>query len=200
MRSTILKLFRGASAVPAVAATTEELCERALRGDRGAWNALISRFHLRLWQFVLYRFRIDDARADDLCQDTWLTLTRRLDAGVIVHLILPGLAKKQAWFLMFKGPDIEFVPLEDIDVESNEPSAESRLSDKMRLDRLTELIHSQLTPRQRAVLLTKLQFGCTDHEVSERLGGMGVHRVRELKSEAYARLRPCWAELEVQRG
>lgn len=170
-------------------AETPELCARALGGDRPAWSELIRRFDRRLWQHVVYRFHVDDVRADDLCQETWMKLTRKLEAKELSTLKLPGLAYQQAWYLHFgKREDLPESSPDDDAVVDVAPSVLDRLLDEQERVTLRKDIDNELSPRQREVLLLGLQRGCTDAEVAEELG-ISLNRVRELKKEAYARLR-----------
>jgi RNA polymerase sigma factor (sigma-70 family) len=73
------------------------LCDRAMRGETAAWNALIERHNHRVVVSLLARgHRID--RAKDLAQDVWLRLIEQQRAGRLTHLSLPGLALTQAMF------------------------------------------------------------------------------------------------------
>src|SRR5579883_1781036 len=78
------------------------LCERAMTGDRDAWNALVQRHNHRVVVALLARgVRID--RAKDIAQEAWMRLVEQQRAGRLTHLQLPGLAIAQAAFLSLEA-------------------------------------------------------------------------------------------------
>src|SRR5688572_200782 len=83
-----------ASAPPAEA----ELTAQAVRGDRAAWEALITRHDRKVIVSLLARgLPIDRAR--EVAQETWTRLIENQRAGRLREVILPGLAIVQAGFL-----------------------------------------------------------------------------------------------------
>lgn len=171
---------------------TASLCDRAIRGDRYAWNTLIRRFELRVWQHVVYRYHTDEARADEVCQETWLRLTRRLDAQALPYLRLPSLAFRQAWYIRFERDDRDLdAPIDDLQLAHPGPAPDEQILSDERRAELRRLIDASLSPRQREVILLRLQRGYADAEIAAALG-ISLNRVRELNKEAYARLRASW--------
>ena len=54
------------------------LVTRARNGDTQAWHALVERYAPLIWS-ICRRYRLADADAQDVSQDTWLHLVRHLD-------------------------------------------------------------------------------------------------------------------------
>lgn len=72
---------------------------RALAGDRATWDALVAKHQRRVILSVLARgVPIDVAR--EVAQQAWLKLYERAIAGELEALDLPGLAVRQADFLL----------------------------------------------------------------------------------------------------
>lgn len=73
----------------------------ALDGETAAWNQLISRHNHRILVFLLARgVHID--RAKELAQETWIRLIEQQRQGRLDRLDLPGLAIRQATFLLLE--------------------------------------------------------------------------------------------------
>jgi RNA polymerase sigma-70 factor (ECF subfamily) len=62
---------------PGPTATDRELVERALRGDEGAFGSLVARHHPRVFR-VVRGILGDFHRSEDVCQDVFATLCRKL--------------------------------------------------------------------------------------------------------------------------
>nr|WP_296076948.1 sigma-70 family RNA polymerase sigma factor [uncultured Actinoplanes sp.] len=54
------------------------LVERARRGDRAAWNAIVARFAPLVWSICL-RSGLSRPDAEDVCQGVWMRLVEQLD-------------------------------------------------------------------------------------------------------------------------
>lgn len=170
-----------------------DLCARALRGEDRAWNELVRRYDRPLVVFAMRSFRLDDVEAEDLAQQTWLLLTRRLREGRLEELDMPGLAFAQARFLYLDSLRSRRRAAEDMldeDVPLPDPSCgpEELTARREVVDAVRRLVKEELTNRQRDVLVQTLTRGGSDAETASALG-LGLQRVRELKSEAYARFR-----------
>ena len=55
-----------------------DLVNRAAKGDKHAWDALVERFIPLIWS-ICRRYRLDDADTEDVCQVVWLHLADQLD-------------------------------------------------------------------------------------------------------------------------
>ena len=55
-----------------------DLVNRAAKGDKHAWDALVERFIPLIWS-ICRRYRLDDADTEDVCQNVWLHLADQLD-------------------------------------------------------------------------------------------------------------------------
>src|SRR5262249_31325925 len=78
------------------------LCEKAMRGERDAWNVLVQRHNHRVVLALLARgVRID--RAKDIAQEAWMRLVEQQRLGRLARLQLPGLAIAQATFLALEA-------------------------------------------------------------------------------------------------
>jgi RNA polymerase sigma-70 factor (ECF subfamily) len=64
---------------PSTPATDRELVERALGGDSDAFNALVTRHHPRVFR-VVRGVLGDFHRSEDVCQDVFATLYRKLQS------------------------------------------------------------------------------------------------------------------------
>lgn len=55
-----------------------ELLDRAAKGERASWDALVDRFGQMVWS-VARGFRLDEATAKDVSQTVWLRLIENID-------------------------------------------------------------------------------------------------------------------------
>ncbi|MFP3880803.1 MAG: RNA polymerase sigma factor [Actinomycetota bacterium] len=53
--------------------------DRAAKGERAAWDALVDRFNQMVWS-VARGFRLDEAMAKDVSQTVWLKLIENIDS------------------------------------------------------------------------------------------------------------------------
>lgn len=169
------------------------LSQRALAGDERAWNELTRRYHRRLVVFAMARLGVDDVEADDLAQQTWLVLTTRIRRQKLAYLDLPGLAFAQARFLHLnrlkrRGREAADEIEDDLPLPDPAQSADERIAQESLVRRIREIVEQDLSPRQRDVLVEGLSRGGTDAETATALQ-LSLQRVRELKSEAYRRIR-----------
>ncbi len=85
----------------------EEVVERALAGDKKAWNLVVAAHHAAVVAYVQRRWPLVHARrgAEDVVQESWFRLFRRIEDGVagrkerVPRLVLPGIARRQARFV-----------------------------------------------------------------------------------------------------
>ena len=69
-------------------AVVTALVTRARNGDTHAWHALVERYAPLIWS-ICRRYRLGDADTQDVSQDIWLHLVRRLDT-LRAPAALPG--------------------------------------------------------------------------------------------------------------
>jgi RNA polymerase sigma factor (sigma-70 family) len=74
MRTTTMRAPVSDDATP----TPAELVERAMHGDRQAWEQLVDLYSGLVWA-VTRHFRLSDADAADVTQTTWLRLLEHID-------------------------------------------------------------------------------------------------------------------------
>lgn len=167
------------------------LCERALRGDLGAWNALVLRHNHRVVVALLARgVRVD--RAKDLAQEAWIRLIERQREGRLSHLSLPGLAITQATFLALeegrrtKRRELECA--EELNLPDPAADAEAQLMTGERIAR-AEAVLSGCSPSARAVFrLVYGGDGLSHAEVAQHVG-LSLQRVRQILCEVRKLLR-----------
>ena len=182
----------------ALAAQIDErtLCERALNGDGGAWNALIHKHNHRVVVSLLARgVRID--RAKDIAQETWIRLIEQQRAGRLAALVLPGLAVAQAAFFSLEharrdGARYAPVPLETtreaVDLVDPAADAETRLVTGERLERAEQVL-AGCSRSARAVFQHAYGGeGLSHAQVAEKVG-LSVQRVRQILCEVRKELR-----------
>jgi RNA polymerase sigma-70 factor (ECF subfamily) len=185
------------------AAPTDEgaLAERALAGDRKAWDALIARHHRRVVVSLLAKgIRVD--RAHELAQETWARLVQQQQRGLLTELRLPNLALTQAAFLAaddarrsrreaLSGP-VEELPERQQPVDPS-ASAEKRLLSEEQLARAHEAL-AGCSPSARNVFLLACDGQELPHaEVAARVG-LSVQRVRQILCEVRKKLRTALEE------
>jgi RNA polymerase sigma-70 factor (ECF subfamily) len=180
------------------------LAQRALAGDRAAWNALISRHQHRVVVSLLARgVRVD--RAHELAQETWARLIQQQQRGLLSELRLPHLALTQAAFLAADDArrdrreavagTVEELP------ESHHPvdptlSAERRLLSEEQLSRAQAALRQCSASAQRVFLLACDGQELPHAEVAARVG-LSVQRVRQILCEVRKRLRGALEEEEA---
>jgi RNA polymerase sigma-70 factor (ECF subfamily) len=126
----------------------EDLMLQFQNGSREAFEELFARYRLPLYRF--FRRRIpNDARADDLMQETFLAVIRakvRYEPRALVRTYLYGIALKQLgadrrW--QSRRPDIQLS-----DQESNSPEADTPIWIKQALTKLEEMDREILMLRE----------------------------------------------------
>lgn len=172
------------SASPPVAT----LEERALTGDRHAWNQLVARHDRRVWVSLLAMGAAPDVAAE-VVQETWLRLYERCTEGRLDHLKLPGLAVVQARFLyLHRVGRLARESDEEVPDEADlTPDAERRMAASEELQRVMEALEA-CTPRQRELMRAVYEEGATAAEAASRFG-LSVQRVRQSVCEIRAVLR-----------
>jgi RNA polymerase sigma-70 factor (ECF subfamily) len=187
-------------ATPAPPEDHERLCSAALRGDPGAWNALVQKHNHRVVVALLARGVRSD-RAKDLAQEAWIRLIEQQRNGRLLRLQLPGLAIAQASFLALESARREASSLRheaqdgaEMAVAAIDPQAdaEERLLTEERVARAVEVL-STCSPSARKVF--RLAYGgdgLSHADVASRVG-LSLQRVRQILCEVRAKLR---SELE----
>lgn len=188
-----------AQSTPTIAADAEPTLEtRALHGETSAWNALVRAHNHRVVVALLARgVRLDLAK--DLAQDAWLRLIERQRQGRLTHLVLPGLAIAQAWFLAREAArrarrtDAEHADAA-LDLADPRADAETRLLADEDLARALDVL-SRCAPSARKVFsLAHGGGGLSCAQIAARVG-LSVQRVRQIMCEVRELLR---AEIRVE--
>lgn len=178
------------------------LCDRALRGDVAAWNALVQKHNHRVVVSLLARgVRID--RAKDLAQDAWLRLIEQQREGRLAHLSLPGLAITQAGFLALeaarrvrRGEAIAATDDEAAKVVDPGADAETKLLAEEQLAR-AEAVLSRCSPSARKVFRLAYSGEGKSHADVAAEVGLSLQRVRQIICEVRKVLR---AEIGFDEG
>jgi RNA polymerase sigma factor (sigma-70 family) len=183
---------------PNVVLDERTLCERALRGDEEAWNALVAKHDHRVVVSLLARgVRVDRAR--DIAQEAWIRLVEQQRAGRLTHLQLPGLAIAQAAFLSLEaarrdgsrgeplsihGDDARTA----LDVADPAADAETRMLTTERIDR-AERVLAECSPSARKVFRLAYGGDGLSHAEVAKSVGLSLQRVRQILCEVRAKLR-----------
>ncbi len=178
-----------------------ELAQRALEGDRTAWDALIARYHHRVVVSLLARgVRVD--RAHELAQETWARLVQQQQKGLLRELRLPSLAITQAAYLAADearrqrrealAGSVEELPEAHHPVDPS-ASAERRLLSEEQLSRAQATLSQCSTSARRIFLLACDGQELPHAEVAARVG-LSVQRVRQILCEVRKKLRSALEE------
>jgi RNA polymerase sigma factor (sigma-70 family) len=181
---------------PATPVDDSALCERAMRGEREAWNSLVQRHNHRVVVALLARgVRID--RAKDIAQEAWIRLVEQQRLGRLARLQLPGLAIAQATFLALEAArrdhaDRRHDPIDEpaIACALADPrdDAESRLMTEERVARAVEVLSGCSASARTVFRLAYGGDGLSHAEVARRVG-LSLQRVRQILCEVRAKLR-----------
>ncbi len=162
--------------------------QRALAGDRAAWEQLVAQHSHRVVVALLARgLRIDRAR--EFAQAAWARLFERQQAGELSRLELPGLAITTAHRLALddaRRPS----HTDELDPELPDPlpSAEARLVSAQEL-RSAQTALSQCPPRAQQIFRAAYAREERPHGELANEFGISVQRVRQTLTEVRARLR-----------
>ena len=179
----------------------EDLSQRALTGDRRAWDVLIARHHRRVVVSLLAKgIRVD--RAHELAQEAWTRLIQQQQRGLLTELRLPNLAITQAAFLAADDArrsrreaiagNVEELPERQHPVDPA-VSAERRLLSEEQLAQAQEAL-AGCSPSARNVFLLACDGQELPHaEVAARVG-LSVQRVRQILCEVRKKLRSALEE------
>ncbi|MBX3230922.1 MAG: sigma-70 family RNA polymerase sigma factor [Labilithrix sp.] len=164
------------------------------------WDALIAEHDRRVLLTLLARgVRIDRAR--DITQETWARLIAHQRAGRILHVELPGLALRQAFFLLGdelrRGRRDAAVTDEELRAISDPaPNVLDRLVSRSQLEVASAEL-DRCSPKAREVFeLVYADEAITHAEAAKRVG-LSVQRVRQTLCEVRARLRAALADKPV---
>jgi len=167
--------------------------ERALRGDRAAWDILVARHERRVLLTLLSRgVRVD--HAEEIVQETWIKLVAQAKNGNLDRLDLPGLAITQALFLAKDAARRKKAASTSLDDDvartSRDPSAgvEERLVTREGLERVAAELE-RCSPRAREVFEVVYQEPDLPHAEAALRVGLSVQRLRQTLCEVRARLR-----------
>jgi RNA polymerase sigma-70 factor (ECF subfamily) len=179
----------------------EDLSQRALAGDRRAWDALIARHHRRVVVSLLARgIRVD--RAHELAQEAWTRLIQQQQRGLLTELRLPNLAITQAAFLAADDArrvrreaiagNVEELPERQHPVDPSVSAVRRLLSEEL-LSGAHEAL-AGCSPSARIVFLLACDGQELPHaEVAARVG-LSVQRVRQILCEVRKKLRTALEE------
>lgn len=158
---------------------------RAQRGDRAAWNTLVSRYGERV-VLALIADGVPPVQAREFAQEAWMRLMEASDRGGLKFLQLPGLAVRQAQFLArteARKIGAARMPVGDVASESGEVA----VSRELLAATCREL--AKMPAQARAVFA--LLYGPPGHSPKEVAAQLGIstQRVRQIVCEIRKRLR-----------
>lgn len=157
----------------------DEVVERALAGNKAAWNVVVAAHHATVVAYVQRRWPLVHARrgAEDVAQESWLRLFRRIEDGVagrkerVPRLVLPGIAKRQARFVALEWLQRRF---EDDLESSTEPPDDHQAPDDQAAARETfrrmERALGKLPARERLAWSLYYEEEQTPAEIALKMG------------------------------
>lgn len=187
----------GPSGTVLSAETAAQLVEKIARNrDKTALSALFAMFAPRLKSMML-RLGLDEAQAEDLVQETLLSVWRKADQ------FKPGRGSASTWiFTIARNLRIDharrlsnkpYTVLEDVDVQSDEPSAPARLETSEIVTRVGEALKT-LPKDQREVVRLSYLNDMPQSAIAEKLS-IPLGTVKSRMRLAYERLRPMLEDL-----
>jgi RNA polymerase sigma factor (sigma-70 family) len=193
----LLSLAGDAPSAPAaplpVSVPEEDLLQRAVSGDRAAWQDLIARHNHKVIVSLLARGVLLE-RARDIAQETWTRLIANQQAGRLRSLTLPGLAIVQAGYLAAsewrrRGRELPAPPAA---LATADP--ESQLLGREALTRLTAAL-GDCPPSARRVFELCYQQPELGYEQVALEVGLSTQRVKQIVCEVRKRLRLVLEEI-----
>ena len=170
---------------------TPTLEERALAGDRDAWQELIARHERKvLFSLIARGVRVDRAR--ELAQETWARLIEQQRLGRFERLELPGLAIAQARFLALKLERHSGSEAEEVEVR-DEVTPEEAFFSREQLRRAQAVLERCSASAQQVFRLVYEQPQLRHQEIAERVG-LSLQRVRQILCETRKVLRAALEE------
>lgn len=182
------------------------LAERALGGDRAAFEALITHYQSGLRRLLLRRAGGDGVLVDELLHQTWIGLwqafcERRYDPRrAAISTFIYAIAHKR-WLQHLRrtgnqplsGADIDFTLLADSSDESETDPARALHSAEM-LAAFRDCLHApnrsnSLSPEERQIVV-ELARGQTERSLAAVLG-LAPSTIHMRKQLAYKKLRDC---------
>lgn len=163
----------------------DRLLERARAGDRAAFGELV-RLHQRAVYSLALRMLGQAQEAEDLAQEVFLQLHRRLSAvhsGAHLTFWLRKVTLHRAIDRLRRRPRYEVAPLEEVDtlaVDSAEPD--------VLLQRSLARLVGQLAPAARAVILLRYQEDLEPLQIAQVLG-MSINTVKSHLKRSLSLLR-----------
>lgn len=158
------------------------------------WDALAKRYDRTIWLRLL-ALRVPVDRAHDLKQEVWETLIRKWQQGQLPYLQMPGLALRQADFVVRQSwrraqreGSGNVVELSDKRVAALAGDAEHLVLKRARLQRAFAMVQEGSSTSRQVFTLTYRPPGMTAAEVARRLN-LSEQRVRQVLCELRARLR-----------
>jgi len=175
--------------------TDAQLVARVRRGDRPAAGALAERY-LRACRAVALAVTGDEADADDVCQDAFVSAIERIDDcrrperfGAWLMQIVRNRARDH-----LRARARPVLSIEGMAIQAAEASPESEAAREEAADRLRMALRELPEERREVLLLHDLE-GWTHREIAERLG-LPPGTVRSHLHHARRRVRGLLPELE----
>lgn len=161
----------------------------ALRGDRRAWEQLITVHSRRVTVALLSEgLSMDDAK--DLTQDVWARLWNQIQSGALASLQLPGIAVTQARFLARdlrrRRRTVQYEAQTD-DVEAPETAVDALLASAQTLAKVQRELGT-LEPSQQRIFRLAIEEGIPHASIALAVG-LSTQRVRQIIWEVRVRLR-----------
>lgn len=150
--------------------------ERALAGDKAAWNILIKKHEFLVLNHIL-RQKVPLSKAREILQEVWIILFSKRQQLSSLHL--PGLAIRQADFLV-----LDFYGMVKTEEELDEKNSRQShdLEDIIRIREILSDCLSQLSDRNRQIFDYTYQDGKSSEEIA-KLTGLTAPHVRKIRSE-----------------
>jgi RNA polymerase sigma-70 factor (ECF subfamily) len=163
--------------------------DRALAGDRDAWDQLVRAHNPRLVAFLIRRGARPQV-ARELAQDVWIRLMERQREGKLDRIELPGLALQTARFLLSNHRQKRTEDLPDDWPPRGGPtlaSHEDAVAARRELGALESALGG-LSQRKQDVFRMTYQEHLDAPSIAQRLG-LSHQRVRQILSEVRRDLR-----------
>ena len=167
-----------------------ELIRRCQRGDPKAFDALYDKFGSVVWR-LCYRMAGNADDAQDLAQDVWVTVWRRIDGfrcESAFYTWLYRVASNVCLQWIRKTRDRKTLPIDDTPV-SSEPMLDHELAERDHLDRILAAV-AELPEPLRMPLVLRVHEDLSYQEIAEALDcttaavKMRVSRARAVLAQA----------------
>jgi RNA polymerase sigma factor (sigma-70 family) len=171
-----------------------QLVRNAAKGDRRAWERLVSQYSRLLWAMTR-DFRLAESDAADVVQATWLRLLEHIDRIEYPERIGSWLATTARHeCLRHLAAHMRVIPVEDDDVAfsaalAHQPEVDERLLADERARAVREALSTLPTRSQRLLELLMADPPVSYTEISNELG-LPIGSIGPTRGRCLDRLRP----------